>query len=133
VRVGHLREETYLCKVSCLDGEPLWLSGKINEIKRFRGQFFKRTFAPTEKFAPWQRWVSALFLAYPLKFYENSQPGPKYPRANPTIVSYNATSSLVRFENKHMFIYFEKRSNLLQCWRCSCKFGSCMIGPRFIT
>jgi hypothetical protein len=28
---------------------------------------------------------------------------------------YNATSSLVRFENKYIF-YFEKRSNLLQHW-----------------
>jgi hypothetical protein len=42
--------------------------------------------------------------------------------ANPTIVSYNAsavkiysaTSSLVRFENKSILIYFEKRSGLLQ-------------------
>jgi hypothetical protein len=44
---------------------------------------------------------------------------------NPTIVSYNAsaakiyntTSSLVRFENKSIFFYFEKRSSLLQRWR----------------
>jgi hypothetical protein len=45
------------------------------------------------------------------------------PGANPTTVSYNAsvvkiynaTSSLVRFGNKHILIYFEKRSSLLQC------------------
>jgi hypothetical protein len=29
-------------------------------------------------------------------------------------VSYNATSSLAHFENKHIFFYFEKRSSLLQ-------------------
>jgi hypothetical protein len=29
--------------------------------------------------------------------------------ANPTIVSYNATSSLVRFVGKFFFFYFEKR------------------------
>jgi hypothetical protein len=27
--------------------------------------------------------------------------------------SYNATSSLVRFENKNIFFYFEKRSSIL--------------------
>jgi hypothetical protein len=44
-------------------------------------------------------------------------------RANPSIVSYNAsvvnnykaTSSLVRFESKNVIFYFEKN------WRCSCK------------
>jgi hypothetical protein len=44
------------------------------------------------------------------------------PRVNPTIVSYNAsavkiynaTSSLVRFENKNIFFCLEKRSSLLQ-------------------
>jgi hypothetical protein len=49
--------------------------------------------------------------------------------ANPTIVSYNAsvvnfynaTGSLARFENKNISFYFEKRSSLLQRWRCSCK------------
>jgi hypothetical protein len=30
------------------------------------------------------------------------------PGANPTIVSFNAASSLVRFENKIVFFYFEK-------------------------
>jgi hypothetical protein len=29
------------------------------------------------------------------------------PRANSTIASYNATSSLVRFENKNVFLYYE--------------------------
>jgi hypothetical protein len=43
--------------------------------------------------------------------------------ANPTtsidnVNFYDATSSLVRFENKNMFFYFEKRSTLLQRWRC---------------
>jgi hypothetical protein len=33
---------------------------------------------------------------------------------------YNATISLVRFENKHVYVHFEKRSSLLQ--RCSFKF-----------
>jgi hypothetical protein len=50
------------------------------------------------------------------------------PGANPTIASYNAsvvnfynaTGSLARFENKNILWYFEKRSSLLQCWRCSC-------------
>jgi hypothetical protein len=60
------------------------------------------------------------------------------PGANPTIVSYNAsavkvynasavkvynaTSSLVRFKVKNIFFYSEKRSSLLQRWRCICKF-----------
>jgi hypothetical protein len=47
--------------------------------------------------------------------------------ANPTIVSfnagavkaYNATSSLVRFENKNSFLCLEKHSDLLQRRRCS--------------
>jgi hypothetical protein len=51
--------------------------------------------------------------------------------ANPTIASYNAsaakvynaTSSLVHFENNILFNY-EKRSSLLQRWRCSCKYNS---------
>jgi hypothetical protein len=51
------------------------------------------------------------------------------PGANPTIASYNAsavkiyttTSSLVRFENKNVFFYYEKRSSLLQRRRCGCK------------
>jgi hypothetical protein len=49
-----------------------------------------------------------------------------HPGANPTIASYNAsvvnfssaTDSLARFENKIIFIYFEKRFSLLQRWRC---------------
>jgi hypothetical protein len=55
--------------------------------------------------------------------------------ANPTIVSYNAsvvifnaTGSLARFENKSILVFFEKRSSLLQRWRCSCKFNSRRIG-----
>jgi hypothetical protein len=52
--------------------------------------------------------------------------------ANPTIVSYNAIAckiynaagSLARFVNKNILFYFEKRSSLLQRWRCSCKFKS---------
>jgi hypothetical protein len=47
--------------------------------------------------------------------------------ANHTIVSYNAgvvkiynaISSLALFENKNISFCFEKRSSLLQCWRCS--------------
>jgi hypothetical protein len=35
-----------------------------------------------------------------------------HPGANPTIVSYNATSSLRRLENKKVFFYFEKRYSL---------------------
>jgi hypothetical protein len=46
---------------------------------------------------------------------------------NPTTSIYNATGSLARFEKK---IFFEKRSSLLQRWRCSCKFKSCRIGSR---
>jgi hypothetical protein len=59
---------------------------------------------------------------------------------NPTIVSYNASvvriydaaaSSLARFENKTKYYTLEKRSSLLQQWRCGCKFkchsiGSCL-------
>jgi hypothetical protein len=52
--------------------------------------------------------------------------------SNPTIMSYNAsavknynaTSSLVRSETKNIFFYLEKRSSLLQRWRCSCKIRS---------
>jgi hypothetical protein len=51
------------------------------------------------------------------------------PGANPTI--YNATStyigSLKRFGSKIIFSYFEKRSILLQRWRCSCINISCRI------
>jgi hypothetical protein len=55
---------------------------------------------------------------------------------NPTIASYNAsvvnfyngTGSLVRFEKK--LFYFEKRSRLLQRWRCSCKLKNRRIGSR---
>jgi hypothetical protein len=39
-------------------------------------------------------------------------------------VSYNATGSLARFENKNILFYYEKRSSLLQHWRCSCNLKS---------
>jgi hypothetical protein len=47
--------------------------------------------------------------------------------ADPTIVSYNASvvkisigmGSLVRFESKNIFFYYEKRSSLLQRWCCT--------------
>jgi hypothetical protein len=47
---------------------------------------------------------------------------------NPAVNIYNGTSSLVRFENKHIFFCFERRSSLQQRWRCSCKFLSRRIG-----
>jgi hypothetical protein len=58
------------------------------------------------------------------------QTRPSPPGADPTIASYNASAvkiynaacSLVRFENKNIFFYREKRLSLLQRWRCSCKF-----------
>jgi hypothetical protein len=40
----------------------------------------------------------------------------------------SATSSLVRFENKKILFYFEKRSSQLQLGRCSCKFRCRRIG-----
>jgi hypothetical protein len=54
--------------------------------------------------------------------------------ANPTALSYNAsalkiynaTRNLVRFENKNMLSYFEKRSSLLQRWR---RIGPCNYLP----
>jgi hypothetical protein len=36
--------------------------------------------------------------------------------------SYNATSSLVRFENKNIFFNLKKRSSLLQPWSQSYDF-----------
>jgi hypothetical protein len=47
---------------------------------------------------------------------------------NPTTSIYNTTGSLARFENKNILFYFEKRSSLLQRWRCGCKFKSRRIG-----
>jgi hypothetical protein len=41
-----------------------------------------------------------------------------------------STGSLDRFENKNISFYFEKRSSLLQHWRCSCKLKSRRIGSR---
>jgi hypothetical protein len=49
--------------------------------------------------------------------------------AKPTIASYNAPSCLVRFEdNTYLCSFYEKRTSLLQLWRCSCKFKSRCIG-----
>jgi hypothetical protein len=44
---------------------------------------------------------------------------------------YNATRSLMCLDNKNVFFVFEKSSNFIQRWCCSCKFrsrgiGSCM-------
>jgi hypothetical protein len=58
------------------------------------------------------------------------------PGANPTIMSYNtsvvffynATGSQGHFENKHIFFPFQKRSSLLQRWRCSFKLKNRRIG-----
>jgi hypothetical protein len=48
---------------------------------------------------------------------------------NASVVNfYNATGSRARFENKNILFYFEKRSSLLQRWRCSCKFKNRRIG-----
>jgi hypothetical protein len=48
---------------------------------------------------------------------------------NASVVNfYNATGSLARFENKNILFCFEKRSSLLQRWRCSCKFKNRRIG-----
>jgi hypothetical protein len=41
---------------------------------------------------------------------------------------YNATGSLAHFENKYIFLPYEKRSSLLQRCRCSCKFKNRRIG-----
>jgi hypothetical protein len=46
---------------------------------------------------------------------------------NASVVNfYNATGSLARFENKNILFCFEKRSSLLQRWRC--KFKNRRIG-----
>jgi hypothetical protein len=51
---------------------------------------------------------------------------------NASVVNFNsATGSLARFENKNILFYFEKRSSLLQRWRCSCKFKNRRIGSSF--
>jgi hypothetical protein len=44
--------------------------------------------------------------------------------------NYNATSILVRFENKYFLLTAKKRSSLLQRWRCNCKFKIRGIGSR---
>jgi hypothetical protein len=59
------------------------------------------------------------------------QPGanPKITSYNASVVNfYNATGSLARFENINILFCFEKRSSLLQRWRCGCKFKSRKIG-----
>jgi hypothetical protein len=51
---------------------------------------------------------------------------------NASIVNfYNVTGSKACFENKNIIFYFEKRSSLLQRWRCRCKFKNRRIGSRF--
>jgi hypothetical protein len=58
-----------------------------------------------------------------------------FPGANSTIASYNASAviiynaagSLARFENNNIIFSFEKRSSLLQRWRCSCKLKNSRI------
>jgi hypothetical protein len=42
-----------------------------------------------------------------------------------------ALGSLERFGNKNILLNSEKRSSLLQRWRCSCKFKSRRIGSKF--
>jgi hypothetical protein len=46
------------------------------------------------------------------------------------VIFYNATGSLARFEN--IFFVFEKRSNLLQRWRCSCKLALGQLSSVFL-
>jgi hypothetical protein len=54
----------------------------------------------------------------------------RLPSYNAGVVKiYSATSSLVRFEIKKP-LFFEKRSSLLQRWRCSCKVQSRKLGSR---
>jgi hypothetical protein len=61
----------------------------------------------------------------------NTHPGP--PGPIPTTLSYNATSSLVRFEKKQYYLStLKQRSSLLQRCRRSCKFGSRRLGSRSV-
>jgi hypothetical protein len=47
------------------------------------------------------------------------------PGANPTIVSYNATHSQVRFKNNNIFSTMKNgQAYYVQRWRCSSKFRS---------
>jgi hypothetical protein len=55
-------------------------------------------------------------------FFANGQNKTLVYGAKPTIVTYNATGSLSRFENKNIVFYFEKRSS------SSCKFKNRRIG-----
>jgi hypothetical protein len=41
----------------------------------------------------------------------------RIPVANPAIMGYNASSSLVHFDKENIFFCCEKRSRLLQRWR----------------
>jgi hypothetical protein len=56
--------------------------------------------------------------------------------ASPTIVNSNASAAKIYNATTHrilitnIFFTFVKRSNLLQRWRCSCKFRSRRIGSR---
>jgi hypothetical protein len=46
------------------------------------------------------------------------------------LIIYNPKTNIKRFANKNIFFYFEKRSSLLQRWRCGCKFRSRRSGSR---
>jgi hypothetical protein len=78
----------------------------------------------------WLLWSHSAFKSLSNDIYK------KLPGANPTIASnndsavkiYNATCSLVSFENKNILFYYEKCSSLLQRWSYSCKFKSRRIG-----
>jgi hypothetical protein len=68
----------------------------------FCGQFFKRIFAPTEKFAPWQCWVSAQFKST------------HWPQTliNPTITSYNASVVKI-YSASNSIAHFDKKIYLM--------------------
>jgi hypothetical protein len=58
-------------------------------------------------------------------------PHPTIAGYNASVVNfYNATGSLALFENKNILYYLEKRSSLLQRWRCSCKLKIRRTGSR---
>jgi hypothetical protein len=77
------------------------------------GQFFHKNI--------WSPWLSTKDSPWLKEFR-------LWDRANILIVSYSAalqrltTSSLVRFGNTLFSSTWKKRSTVLQCWRCSCKF-----------
>jgi hypothetical protein len=71
-------------------------------------------------FAEAEKWKIAFGVNFFLpKMLKGRKIIPRKPRqgANPTIASYNATGSLVRFKNNKFIVYYEKRSSLLQRWR----------------